>query len=189
MPTCRFINECDITPALDTALIELLCHANPDERAIFITHGRGWHGVHPAFCTIIEYNNQPVAYVGIVDRTIRVDPAASGIGVPPMFLRIAGPQNVSVHPNHRGQGLSLIALNRAMQHAAQQNFDAGLLFCTPNLERLYSKAHWQTLPATTITRIENGAALPLPEHNIPMFLPLRLKTFPPGPIHLQGNDW
>ena len=189
MPIVRLIQETDITPAINAGLIELLCQANPQERALFTRDGRGWHGVRPSFCAVIEQDNQPIAYVAIVDRTIRIDPPPSDLGVPPKFLRIAGPQNVSVHPSHRGQGLSLAALNAAMQHAAKENFDVGLLFCTPNLQRLYSKAQWQTLPATRITRTENGIDLPLPEHNIAMFLPLQVKSFPPGPIHLQGNDW
>ncbi|MCL2648000.1 MAG: hypothetical protein FWD61_13480 [Phycisphaerales bacterium] len=182
MPDLRLLYESQITPQLDAALADLICLANPHEREIFRLHGRGWHGVKPLYCTFIEFNSQPIAYVGIADRTIRVGPENC-------LLRIAGPQNVSVHPNYRGQALSISALAHAMGEAQKLHFDAGLLFCSANLQRLYSKTGWLTLPNIPITRTQDNQDLPLPEHNIAMFLPLQTKTFPPGPIHLQGNDW
>ena len=104
-------------------------------------------------------------------------------------LRIAGPQNKSsVHPNHRGQALSAGPLALAMRITPLlQNFDAGLLFCTPNLERLYQKTGWQTLTNGPITRAENNTDLLLPKSNIAMFLPLKQKTFPAGPHSPPGQ--
>jgi len=54
---------------------------------------------------------------------------------------------------------------------------------------LYTRMGWQDLPGRGVIRIEGGAELPLPEGNLPMLYPLRRAEFPPGPIHLQGNDW
>ena len=183
MSDLRLIYESQITPELDATFTDLISLSNPHEREAFRVHGRGWHGVKPLYCTYVSHNGQPIAYVGIVDRTIRVGQNS--------LLRIAGPQNVSVHPNYRGQALSIAALTLAMSEAQKLNFAAGLLFCTASLQRLYAKTGWLTIPETPITRTEDNQDLPLPEHNIAMFLPLRtdIKTFPPGPIHLQGNDW
>jgi len=36
---------------------------------------------------------------------------------------------------------------------------------------------------------ETGTEAPIPGKNETMFYPLKVSTFPPGRIHLRGNDW
>ena len=180
MHQIRLIRESDMPRELDAAIVELLCLANVPERDEFRRDGRGWHGVKPIYCVCVEIEGRPVAYVGIVDRVVRVGAEE---------LRVAGVQNVSVHPDSRGQGLSIKALELAMSEADKLGFDVGLLFCTEALQRLYGKMGWVGVGKRPVVRVEGGRELPLPEQNVAMFLPLRVKTFPDGPIHLQGNDW
>jgi len=177
----RLIYESEMPRELDAAIVEMLCLANVNERDEFRRDGRGWHGVKPIYSVCVEVEGAgPVGYVGIVDRVVRVGGEE---------LRVAGVQNVSVHPNWRGKGFSIKALELAMSEAERLGFDVGLLFCTEALQRLYGKMGWVGVGKRPVVRVEGGRELPLPEQNMAMFLPLRVKAFPDGAIHLQGNDW
>jgi hypothetical protein len=77
-----------------------------------------------------------------------------------------------------------------MDEARRRDYDCGFLFCVPELEKVYARCGWLLLPPEPIIRIdETGAETPIPGKNIAMWHPLRADTFPPGVIHLQGNDW
>lgn len=126
-------------------------------------------------------DNCIAAHAGIVDRTVKVEKT---------FIRVAGIQNVFVLPEYRGVGLCEKVMDAAMQEAEKRNFDAGLLYCVPQLEKVYAKCGWRLLPEREIIRIdENGKHIPLPPKNITMFFPLKMQEFPEGKINLQGNDW
>jgi GNAT superfamily N-acetyltransferase len=121
-----------------------------------------------------------VAHTGVVDRTITVG------GTP---LRVAGVQNVFVLPEFRGQGLSAKVLQTAMAEAGRRVFDCGLLFCVPQLEKVYAPHGWQGLGWREVIRVQEGRETSIPDKNIAMFYPLRVAVFPKGLVHLQGNDW
>jgi predicted acetyltransferase len=105
-------------------------------------------------------------------------------------LRIAGIQNVFTLPECRGLGYGKLVMDASMKEARRRDFDAGLLYCVPELEKLYAKCGWILLPREAIIRVdEKGTEIPLPEKNIAMFYPLSVRQFPSGRIHLQGNDW
>lgn len=167
--------------ALDQAIRRALCVCFPPDVDVF-SRTRAWHGSGPAYSAVLlDADGEPVAHAGVVDRTID----AGGEG-----LRVAGIQNVYVLPVWRGRDLSNQVLAAAMQEAAARGFDAGLLFCVPELARVYVPGGWKPLPETPVTRIDaTGAEVPIPGKNVVMFYPLRVKTFPRGPIHLRGNDW
>ncbi len=76
-----------------------------------------------------------------------------------------------------------------MLEARRRGFDCGVLFCVPELERLYARCGWQNLGEREVVRIEDGGELPLPGKNTTMFYPLRITAFPDGLVHLRGNDW
>ncbi len=81
-------------------------------------------------------------------------------------------------------------MNAAMSEANRRAVDVGLLYCIPRLHDVYARCGWQRLPETRIIRVdENGTNVPLPDKNIAMFHPLRIRHFPAGIIHLRGNDW
>ena len=78
----------------------------------------------------------------------------------------------------------------AMQEAGRRDVDLGILFCTPDLARVYGWLGWRLLKGRTVTRIdEEGHQQPLPAKNVSMFYPLRRAEMPAGDIDLLGNDW
>lgn len=174
------IQETDISGALDQRIRETLRRCFPEDDSAF-SQTRSWHGSAPAWSILIEDAGRIVAHAGIVDRIIQV-------GKKP--VRVAGIQNVGVVPECRGQGLSSRMMIAAMEEAAKLGFDAGLLYCLPVLEKVYANCGWKLLPGAEIIRVDEfGAEVALPAKNVAMFFPLKMKEFPPGTIHLQGNDW
>jgi len=174
------IEEKNMTADIDRDLKNALCRCFPADAEIF-SQSRAWHGSASAWSVIIEIEGCIAAHVGIVDRLIKAGD---------FQLQAAGIQNVFVLPEYRGQGLGEKVMNAAMQEAEKRNFDVGLLYCVPQLEKLYAGCGWRLLPRQKILRHdENGNIVPLPEKNIAMFFPLKVKSFPEGAIDLQGNDW
>lgn len=176
----RLLDEPDVTLDEDAAIRAGLCRCFPPDVEIF-SQTRSWHGSRPAFSLVTEEGREIVAHAGIVDREIRVG------GKP---VRVAGVQNVYVLPEYRGRGLFRQVMAAAMDEARQRGLEFGLLFCTPDIGAKYSRLEWHTLDERTIARIdEQGLPCPLPEKNVTMYLPLAGRPFPPGDIHLMGNDW
>jgi len=177
----RIVLEAEIDAALDQAIRDGLCRCFPDDCEVF-SRTRAWHGSGPAWSVVVEGDDgRVIAHVGIVDRTITAG------GQP---VRVAGIQNVFVVPEGRGKGLCDLVMNAAMVEAGRRGFDVGLLYCVPNLEKVYARCGWRLLPRERIIRVdENGKEIALPEKNIAMFHPLKLAVFPTGEIHLRGNDW
>ena len=175
------IEETEISFELDVEIKAGLCRCFPPDGAIF-SKTRSWHGSGPAWSVIIEEDGKVPAHVGIVDRTILVSGDTR--------IRVAGIQNVFVLPEGRSKGFCDQIMNKAMSEADKRNFDCGLLFCVPEIEKIYSRCGWQLLPKERVIRVdENGNEVQLPEKNIAMFYPLIITEFPSGDIHLQGNDW
>lgn len=175
----QVIDEQEMTPELDARIRRSLCRCFPADAATF-SQTRKWHGSGPAFSVLIQHEGQVIAHVGVVDRLVR-------FGQTP--ARAAGIQNVFVLPQYRGQGLGDAVMQASAEEAAKRGFDCGLLFCIPELEKVYSRTHWQTLDAPAIRIDDDGVEKPLPGKNVAMFLPLHLRHAPAGVIHLQGNDW
>jgi len=176
----RIVIESQMPPALDAAIRRGLCLSFPEQREHF-GRRRDWHGSFPAWSAIVESGDEVLAHVGVTERTID----AGG-----RTLRVAGVLNVFVSPAWRGKGLADRVMSAAMDEARRRGFDAGLLFCVPALGPVYARGGWRELPGRAFTRVdETGRELPIPAGNIAMFLPLGCADFPPGDVHLQGNDW
>jgi GNAT superfamily N-acetyltransferase len=176
----RVVEEAKITQAEDEAIRDGLCMCFPPDRPVF-SLTRKWHGTGPAWSVIVEEGPVIAAHVGVVDRIVTAGPDT---------VRVAGIQNLFVLPDFRGRGLGRAVMERAMEEAGRRGFECGLLFCVPDLERLYVLCHWQLLPRERVLRIdEHGREADLPSKNIAMYFPLARSSFPPGTIHLQGNDW
>ncbi|MDR0362034.1 MAG: GNAT family N-acetyltransferase [Planctomycetota bacterium] len=169
----------DMTAELDAAIRESLCLAMPGDAAAFSV-SRAWHGSAPSYSAILQRHGRAVAHAGVVDRTI----VAGRIPV-----RVAGVQNVFVLPEERGRGLSTPVMRAAMLEAGRRGFDLGLLFCLPELAKIYAPLGWTDLGVRDVVRTAHGERLPLPGKNIAMFHALRLDSFPEGQIDLRGNDW
>lgn len=173
------IEESEMPVEIDTSIRKGLCECfTPD--AVFFAESRAWHGSSPAFTAVFLDGNAVVAHVGVVDRTISIDGR---------FLRVAGVQNVFVLPSQRGKQLCGQVMAAAMRESVRRGFDCGLLFCIPELEKVYTGAGWQGLGPRNAIRTENGRDIPIPDKNIAMYYPLSLRDFPTGGIRLQGNDW
>ncbi|MDD5596895.1 MAG: GNAT family N-acetyltransferase [Victivallaceae bacterium] len=176
----KIMNEAEITPELDLEIKKALCRCFPADAEVF-SRSRAWHGSVPAWSVIMIDGGHIAAHAGIIDRKIKAGET---------FLRVAGIQNVFVLPEYRGMGFCEKVMAAAMREAEKRDFDTGLLYCVPLLERVYAKCGWQLLPERMIIRIdENGNHVPLPDKNITMFFPLKMRDFPDGIINLQGNDW
>jgi hypothetical protein len=82
-------------------------------------------------------------------------------------------------------------MTTAMNEALKRGFDCGLLYCVPQLEKVYQRTGWITLPHVVITCRDHitGTDVSLPAKNIAMYHPLECTAFPIGPVHLQGTDW
>jgi len=164
----------------DAAIRRGLCACFPNDREHFASH-RDWHGSVPAWSVVLEEGTEVVAHAAVVDRVIDV----GGLSV-----HVAGVLNVFVLPEWRGKWLVHRVMSAAMEEARRREFDCGLLFCVPALEKVYARTGWRTLSARRITRVdEEGRELPLPGDNLAMFHPLAMADFPAGDIHLRGNDW
>ncbi len=176
----KIISENEITPDLDSSIRSGLCRCFPKEVETF-SGTRAWHGSFPSYSVIAEDGAGIAAHVGIIDRIIK-----AGI----LYMRIAGIQNVFVMEEYRGSGLGRRIMKAAMKEAGRLRFDAGLLYCIPELVKVYAGSGWNLIPEKKIIRInENGEEVFLPEKNIAMYYPLKSGFFPEGIIHLQGNDW
>lgn len=175
------IDEVNMTKELDESIKSSLCLCFPSDIDAF-SNTRAWHGSSPLYSVAInDENNVVLAHIGVVDRTISVGDTS---------VRVAGVQNVLVIPSERGKGHVDKVIKMAMAEAGVRNFDAGLLFCVPELEKVYARAGFIKIPDVEFTRIdENNNVLPIPGKNIAMYYPLKIKSFPKGNIFLCGNDW
>ena len=170
----------DVSPCLDKKIKEGLCLCFPDDVETFSVT-RAWHNTAPSWSLYSEDYDRVISHVGVVDRNIRVGDKVA---------RIAGIQNVFVLPEFRGKGFCDALMNAAMVKAAEYGFDFGLLFCIPDIEKVYERSGWIKLPHSSIIATdESEREGTLPGKNIAMYFPLKLTTFPAGDIHLQGNDW
>lgn len=174
----RIIDEVNMTESMDARIRAGLCTCFPRDTAVF-SQQRAWHST-PTYSVVVEHDEQVVAHAGVVSRQITVGAQR---------LLVAGVQNVFVLPEHRGRYLVDQVMAAAMNEAKVRGHDCGLLFCLPALEKVYRRCGWDTVSCREVVRIEQGIEKPLPESNIVMFHPLQVAQFPPGPIHLCGNDW
>lgn len=174
------INESEMSKGLDEQIRKGLCICFPDDMNVF-SSTRAWHGSAPAWSVVVEESDRIIAHCGIVDRIIKVDIEC---------IHIAGIQNVFVVPDYRRQGLCEMVMNKAMEEAQVRDYHGGLLFCIPQLEKIYTRCGWKTIPREKIFRIDaQGQRIQIPEKNIAMFYPLMRTHLPEGIISLEGNDW
>jgi len=180
----EIFNENEISSELDRKIRKGLCTSFP-QYADHFGETRSWHGVYPVSSVVgfsDDENSRVIAHVGIVQRQILVNRNNK--------LVIFGIQNVFIHPDHRGSGLLGSLLNMVVEYVEDGSFDCGLLFCIPELERVYNRFSWKKINNPRIVKVdENDKEELIPEKNIAMFYPLRLTEFPEGDVNLQGNDW
>ena len=179
--TLRVIQEADISRDLDAAIRSCLVECFPDDKAAFAQQ-RWWH-TRPAWTVIADAPNGVVAgHLAMIERRVIVGP-----GVKP--VDVAGVQSFAVRPAWQATGLSRRIMATAIDKATRRSLDCGLLFCTPRLERLYTRMGWRKIDAAATMRDQQGRPAPIPGKNITMVRPLTAETFPPGDVDLAGPDW
>ena len=175
----KILREDQIDEGLDKSIKNGLCVCFPADKEVF-SRSRFWHGTAPDWSVLIEEDSEVPAHVGIVERKIRVGNE---------HISVAGVQNVFVLPECRTRGFFLQIMKASMKEAGRLGHDFGLLFCVPELEKLYALCKWKLLPNRKISRAdETGQEVDLPSKNMVMYYPLACPDFPAGDIHLQGND-
>lgn len=174
----RIIDENWMSPELDAEIRRGLVECFPQDAQAF-GQTRAWHGSAPGFSVVLEEAGRVVAHVGVVQRRVRVGDVT---------VAAAGVQNVFVLPSHRGRRLSDRVLDAAMLEAQRRGGDAGLLFCSDKLLAVYARSGWHAIGADVWRVDEAGEEVDLPAGNFAMVLPLN-RDWPPGDVHLCGNDW
>ena len=136
----------------------------------------------PLFTAIATDKTHVVACAVVIDRTIR-------IGARP--VRVAGVGNVCALPAYRGGGIVDRVLLAAMEEAAGRGFEWGLLFCRPEIMKVYERTGWQSCMDRRFVRIDHATGQPVEisaDHG-KMFLRIGYRPLPPGDIDLQGDKW
>ena len=176
----KIIDDRDMTPALDREIRDLLCTCFPKDVEVY-SKTRAWNGYMPAWSVLLEDESRAVAHTGVMHKNIRV----GDITIP-----VAGVFNVCVLPEYRGLGLSVRLMNAVEEEAAKRDRKYGFLFCKSWIEDVYRKSGWNRLEGRSITRVlDDGRAKGMRENIIAMYRRLGPDDFPPGPVHLLGNEW
>jgi predicted N-acetyltransferase YhbS len=177
----RLHDESQIDPATGTALRSLLAECFPYNSRLFSAN-RHWRGNVPLFTSIATDKTHVVACAVVIDRTIR-------IGARP--VRVAGVGNVCVLPDYRGGGIVDRILLAAMEEAAGRQFEWGMLFCRPEIMKVYERTGWQSCMDRRFVRIDHTTGQPdeIPADHGKMFLRIGYRPLPPGDIDLQGDKW
>jgi predicted N-acetyltransferase YhbS len=174
----EIIEEVAITPAQNREIKALLFEAFPDGRTAF-AETRHWHGSAPQYSVIARRGGRVVGNAGIIVRDIRSGGTA---------VRVAGIQNLAVHPQERGKNLGGKLLSKGMAEARRRGIDFGLLFCVPELRHYYHSNGWKKIDAA-FTMLYQGRTCPIPGKNIAMIRELTDRRFPGGAVDLAGADW
>ncbi len=178
--TFRVIENESIPPELDRKIREILVECFP-YNADHYRQIRAWHSTPTWIVAGFAPDGVVAAHCAIVEREVEIAGTRR--------VTVAGVQGFSVLPPWRGTGLSDRLMARTLAEARSRGIDAGLLFCLPQLEKLYGRMGWRAVYYPVTLWNETGNPGPLPEKNIAMTIPLNIETFPEGEIDLRGPDW
>lgn len=174
-------NEEDISNQLDKSIREMLVICFPKDLEHF-QRLNWWHSI--AVYRVLGKNDKDsiVSHTALIERII-------SIGPPLKKMRVVGIQSFCVLPDYRGTGLSNKMMSAVLDQGRKRGFDAGLLFCREKLVKVYSNMGFKKLDAAVYMADETKGKTLIPDWNITMFCPLKIKQFPAGDICLNGADW
>ena len=177
----QLLSESDIDAELDAEIRKLLCACFKKDEQIF-SKTRHWNNCSPSFSLILRDGDRIAAHVAVIDRTI-----SAGLEQ----IRVAGIGNVCTLPDYRGRNLSGRLLATAMSEAEKRRFDCGLLFCAPELKKVYTRNGWIeiSLDDHKFFAERNGSRIELPLSQAKMLYPLRRSELSAGIIDLRGGKW
>ncbi len=176
----KVIAEADISTVLDRRIKEGLCASFPENKDFF-AKSRYWNGVAPEFSIVGMEGENVIGYIAVISREIQVGSNT--------MLSIFGIQNVFVLPEYRGKGVLDIIMDKTLNESGKRNYDCGLLFCMPVLEKIYVRSGWKTLKNVSVFEMdEKGIRIPKTK-GICMYYPGGISQFPKGDINLMGKSW
>ena len=173
------VEEDAVSDELDRALRDALVVCFPKDGDHFL-HQRWWHSLHNRTVVATERDGSVAGALCVIERMILVGESR---------LNIAGIGNVCTVPPWRKKGIIDCIMAMALDEAKRRGFETGLLFCKPELEKVYTRMGWKRIDATVVMDDEHGVKVPLPENDVTMWIPILADRFPPGDIDLLGRNW
>ncbi|GCD93749.1 GNAT family N-acetyltransferase [Embleya hyalina] len=125
----------------------------------------------------IRVDGRLVAHAGLV-----VLPLSVGDG----RMRVVGLGGVGVVEDRRGRGLARQVVSGTMEHARGWGLDFAILFCRPDVARLYGRLGWRDVVGDVEVEQPDGpAVMPLRT----MWFPLLREDarWPEGPVRLHSR--
>jgi len=173
LPQVDIIAAPNLSGDLRAALKDLERRAfPPQENNPYVWDKPQWH-------VIVRVEGEPVSYLGLFSRDCTVG------GQP---VKLGGVGSVMTAPEHRRQGHSTAALERAaafLRDAVRADF--GLLVTGLNLIPFYGRLGWQAVTDPLIFTQPDGSSHTW--HDVTMILPLGKQQWPGGAIDLYGLPW
>lgn len=175
------VNEEDISEELDELIRDGLVECFPSD-AQYFSRQSWWH-TRPLWCVLAkDHRGAIIGHIAVVVRTVLVGAKAEPV-------KVAGVQSVFVRPDRRGEGISDHMMEQVICEAKRRQLDAGLLFCVPKYESVYSRMGWTKIQAEVFMHSSESKSEPIPDKNITMVHCLNGRAFPDGDIDLAGPDW
>ncbi|MCK5000428.1 MAG: GNAT family N-acetyltransferase [Anaerohalosphaera sp.] len=174
----KVVAESEMDPATDAAIKQTLVTCFPHRHEEF-SQVRTIGNV-PVLTTVIMDDEQALAHVAVIERTIKVGH---------LSIRVAGVASVCVLDGHRGKGLGDRVIKAAIKEAKNAGFDLGILFCAENVKAVYERNGWVDITKRRCTRHFDGTSEDMTPERIRMYHPLNMLRFPPGDIDLCGDKW
>jgi len=174
----RTVPEQDVTPELDKAIRNMLVECFPKDAEHFCRQ-RWWHSPHQ-WTTVAFDGSAPVGGICVVER---------GVSVGGELHQTAGIGNVCTLPGWRKQGIVDRMMVHTLDEAASRGMMLSILFCKPELEKVYSRMGFATVRGIVSIRDANGKTVPKDPKDLTMGQRLDGGSFPTGDIDILGRDW
>jgi predicted N-acetyltransferase YhbS len=172
----EIVDECDIQPADDQQIRELLCLCFPDVAESF-RQRRLWHNTPPIYSAIAREKGQIIGHIAIVVRTMTTTWN--------FRYNVASIQGVCVATDKRRLGLSRHLLQETMREAARRKFLFAILYCQEFLVPFYTSQGWKLADDSVV--MWNHRDLPISmRSNCPMYYELSDLPFPEGPLDVHS---
>ena len=154
--------ETDLSPAEHASLSLLLARIYPDHSHTF-TDGRDFSGARPEGRVIGIRHDEPVAHLGFMRRTLRLDDGDDSVLCGDVGL-------VGVDPVGQGRGLGTRLLEETQHVFEKLSLPFGFLTCRPAVVPFYERAGWVRMHGQVSRMLDNdlrpevntGPALVLP---------------------------
>lgn len=154
--------EADLAPVVHGSLHELLTDVYPDHAQSF-RGGRSWSGARPEGRVVGYADNRPIAHLGFIRRTLRLEGSDDTL-----FVGDVGLVGVAPDLRQRGVGLELLAETTMVFRLLRLPW--GLLTCREEVMPFYERGGWHRMPGQATRKIDNdgepeldvGSAMVLP---------------------------